>query len=95
MKSGLADGSSGVNKGAVAGGLALIGLGAAAATAGAVICALVAAATVRSRWSQWREMPSTVAPSELALQQVKRAASAGRVGFDAWRGAGSTSSAIE
>jgi hypothetical protein len=95
MKNGLADGSSGLNKGAVAGGLALIGLGAAAATAGAVICALVGAAAVRSRWSQWREMPSTVAPTDLALQQWKRAASAGRVGFDAWRGAGSTSSAIE
>jgi hypothetical protein len=74
-----------LNRGAVAAGLALMGLGLAAATAGAAMVALAGAAAVRGRWNQYQDLPSSLPPSELAVHHWKRAKSAGLAGWDTWR----------
>ena len=74
-----------INKSALGGGLALVGLGAAAVAAGVAICVFVAGTAVRDRLVQWQQDPSTLPPTELALHHLKRATAAGGASLSAWR----------
>lgn len=95
VDSGVAQGSSGVNKGAIAAGVVLFGLGVAAATAGVAVLGAVGASAARNRWTEWRELPTTRPPSEFALEHLKRAKDASLAGFEVWRNAPSTAPAVE
>jgi hypothetical protein len=74
-----------INKSALGGGLALIGIGAAAVAAGVAICAFVAGAAVRDRIVQWQQDPSTLAPTDLALHHLQRITAATGASVNAWR----------
>jgi hypothetical protein len=74
-----------IDKTALGGGVALIGVGVAAVAAGVAICALAAAAVVRGRLIQWQQDSSIPAPTELARHGLQRATAATGASVSAWR----------